>query len=129
MVGRSPSVVRVGSKLLDRKRTFGVHVTMAAASPSRIVRKLVATRYTWDARALDERNLNAMLSAGVHHAGWWIADYREPEQWSLDLAVENDLRFAGALLPAVLLGALLPGPRPGWTLGCQTGRWQSSMNR
>ena len=87
-------------------RTFGVHVTMTEASPSRIVRKLVNTRHTWDDRALDERNLNTMLSAGVHHAGWWIADYREPEQWLVELAAENDLRVAGALLPEDHLLAL-----------------------
>ena len=106
MVGRSPSGVRFGSKLLDRKRTFGVHVTMTEASPSRIVRKLVNTRHTWADRALDERNLNTMPSAGVHHAGWWIADYREPEQWLVELAAENDLRVAGALLPEDHLLAL-----------------------
>jgi hypothetical protein len=106
MVGRSPSRVRFGSKLLSRTDSFGVHLTMAEGSATLTAKKLANTRHTWDERVLREQHLNTMLSAGVHHAGWWIAGYREPEDWLLELAAQNNLRIAGPLQPQEQLTAL-----------------------
>lgn len=105
MRGRSPSGVRFRSPLLDQQRTFGVHVTMTGTG-EQTEWKLRNMREVWDARVMSAPHLDVMLAAGVHHAGWWIADYREPEPWLVDLAGDCDLRVCGPLLPAEHLRAL-----------------------
>lgn len=47
-----------------------------------------------------------MLSAGVHHAGWWVAAHREPEEWLSHMAAAGELRLAGPPLPQDHLRAL-----------------------
>ena len=103
--GRSPSGVRFRSKLIDRDRTFGTHVTMTGPADE-LAWKLRNMRERWVPRVCDTAHLETMLAAGVHHAGWWIADYREPEPWLRELAVAAGLRVAGPMLPQRHLRAL-----------------------
>ncbi len=106
MVGRSPSRVRFGSKLLQSERTFGFHITMAEADPAATARKLVNSRHIWDPRVLVPEHLATMLTAGVHPAGWWVAGYREPEPWLVELAQRAELRVGGPMPPTPHLVAL-----------------------
>lgn len=105
MRGRSPSGVRFRSKLIDRERTFGTHVTMCGPAED-MAWKLRNMRERWVPRVCDAAHLETMLSAGVHHAGWWIAEYREPEPWLAELAATAGLRVAGPMLPPEHLRAL-----------------------
>ena len=113
--GRSPSGVRFRSKLIDRDRTFGTHVTMTGPADE-LAWKLRNMRERWVPRVCDTAHLETMLAAGVHHAGWWIADYREPEPWLRELAVAAGLRVAGPMLPQrhlrALRGLVAGAPRP-----------------
>lgn len=88
------STLRYSTPLRDREHAYGVHVTMAEPIP-RVIQKLNTSRHTWVSRIRDPGHLETMLSAGVHHAGWWVAAYREPEGWLLELAKGTDLRVAG----------------------------------
>lgn len=94
---RSPSLLRRRAAYVDRERSFGVHVTLAGPIDE-VIRKLRSSRHVWDERILDPVHLKTMLSAGVHHAGWWIAAYRSPEDWVLKLARASNLRSAGQRL-------------------------------
>jgi len=105
MKGRSPSGVRFRSPLIDKERTFGIHVTMTGTG-EQTEWKLRNMREVWDERVMMAAHLELMLSAGVHHAGWWIATYREPEPWLLQLARDCDLRVCGPMLPGEHLRAL-----------------------
>jgi hypothetical protein len=102
---QSPSAVRFTSPKMSPTMSFGSHVTMVEPT-DRIAWKLANMRHHWDPRVMREQHLGTMLSAGVHHAGWWIADYREPEPWLLDLAHSAGLRIAGPRLPNEHLRAL-----------------------
>lgn len=101
----TPTQIRFRSPLAERAQAFGVHATLAEPI-EQVAWKLRNTRHLWDARVYEPRHLSTMLSAGVHHAGWWIADYREPEPWLIDLAKSAQLRIAGAELPRPHLHAL-----------------------
>ena len=105
MRGRSPSQVRFGSRIIDRERVFGTHITMTE-SAERIAVKLANMREEWVPRVLEVEHLRTMLDAGVHHAGWWIAQYREPEPWLRELAAKAGLRECGAPAPVEHLRAL-----------------------
>lgn len=101
----SPSSVRFQSRLVSQTKTFGLHATMVE-SADRVAWKLANMRHDWVPRVLDERHLETMLGAGVHHAGWWIAEYREPEPWLRQLATDADMRLLGKPLPPNHLRAL-----------------------
>jgi hypothetical protein len=90
--------LRYGTPLADDRRAYGVHATMAEPI-TRVIEKLNSVRHSWVPRIHAPLHLNTMLSAGVHHAGWWIAAYREPEPWLHHLAHECNLRVSGKLLP------------------------------
>lgn len=105
MSARSPSGVRFRSPIIDKQQSFGVHVTMTG-SGEQTEWKLRNMREVWDERVMSAAHLELMLSAGVHHAGWWIATYREPEPWLLALAEECGLRSCGPMLPQEHLRAL-----------------------
>lgn len=105
MQGRAPSQIRFQSKLISWDRTFGVHATLTDPV-AQVQWKLANMRHVWDPRVLAERHLETVLGAGVHHAGWWIADYREPEPWLAELARNAGLRLAGPKLPDDHLRAL-----------------------
>ena len=105
MQGKSPSVIRFQSRLISRDRTFGVHATMVEPVPQ-VQWKMANMRHVWDPRVLAEQHLNTVLKAGVHHAGWWIADYRQPEPWLADLAEHMGLRVAGPRMPSEQLRAI-----------------------
>lgn len=99
------SRLRYSTPLLDNERAFGVHATMAEPI-GRVIEKLNSVRHTWVPRIHSPVHLNTMLSAGVHHAGWWIATYREPENWLRDLARNCNLREAGVPRPQEILRSL-----------------------
>jgi len=105
MRGRSPSQVRFGSAIIDREQVFGTHITMTE-SAERIAVKLANMRDEWVPRVLEVGHLRTMLDAGVHHAGWWIAQYRQPEPWLRELAAEAGLRECGEPTPMDHLRAL-----------------------
>ena len=105
MRGRSPSQVRFGSSIIDREQVFGTHITMTE-SAERIAVKLANMREEWVPRVLEVEHLRTMLGAGVHHAGWWIAQHRQPEPWLRELAAEAGLRECGELAPSEHLRAL-----------------------
>lgn len=105
MRGKSPSGIRFRSPLAQRSDNFGVHVSMCG-SAEQTSWKLRNMRERWDPRVCDTGHLQTMLDAGVHQAGWWIAEYREPEPWLLDLARDCDLRVCGPMLPEDHLRAL-----------------------
>ena len=91
----SPTAIRFSSPLLAGP-SFGVHATMTEEIP--MVRwKLANMRHLWEPRVLSETHLRTMLSAGVHHSGWWIANYRPPEPWLSNLAVQAGLRINGPM--------------------------------
>jgi hypothetical protein len=98
MRGALPSRVRFRSRPTRSERPFGLHVTMCDPI-AQVAWKLANMRHVWDPRVLGEQHLDTMLAAGVHHAGWWIAAYREPEPWLLDLAGSSGLRVAGPPAP------------------------------
>lgn len=100
-----PSPTRFRSPVLKSDADFGTHVTMTNAA-SEVSWKLNNTLHVWHPRVLDERHLATMLDAGVHHAGWWVANYREPEPWLRDLARIAGLRECGPLHPTGHLRAL-----------------------
>jgi hypothetical protein len=102
---RAPSHIRFRSPMVSRSRVFGWHITMAE-SGERVAWKLANMRHVWEERVLRGGHLDTMLGAGVHHAGWWVADYREPEPWLVELAAAADLRVAGPPAPASHLRAL-----------------------
>lgn len=101
----APSAIRFRSPLVDRTRTYGVHVTLAE-SAERVAWKLRNMRHVWDPRVYQVHHLETMLNAGVHHAGWWVTNYHSPEPWLLALAAEADLRVAGPSRPEPELRAL-----------------------
>lgn len=101
----TPTQIRFRSRLVGRERTYGLHLTLAE-SADQVAWKLRNMRHCWDARVCDERHLTTMLAAGVHHAGWWVANYRPPEPWLLALAAQAGLRVAGPPLPTSQLRAL-----------------------
>ena len=101
----SPTPIRYRSPLVGRDRTYGLHLTLAEPA-DQVAWKLRNMRHVWDARVCDARHLATMLAAGVHHAGWWVANYRQPEPWLLELAAQADLRVAGPPLPQPHLRAL-----------------------
>ena len=102
---QAASTLRYSTPLGDRERAYGVHATMAEPI-GRVIEKLNSVRHTWVPRIHSPVHLGTMLSAGVHHAGWWIAAYREPEPWLHNLAQECELRVAGERLPEAHLGVL-----------------------
>lgn len=102
---RSASELRRTAPFVDRTRSFGVHATLAGPIEE-VIRKLRSSRHVWVPRILEPPHLNTMLSAGVHHAGWWVATYRQPEPWLLDLAQTCDLRISGPSLPETHLCGL-----------------------
>ena len=108
----SPSSVRFQSPLVSRSRTVGMQATIVEPV-DRVAWKLANMRHDWVPRVLDVQHLQTMLGAGVHHAGWWIAEYRKPEPWLRQLATDADLRLPGEPPPADHLRALRAGPRPG----------------
>ncbi|MFM7642052.1 MAG: hypothetical protein ACKO45_10955 [Cyanobium sp.] len=91
---RSASHLRRTAGFKDRARSFGVHATLAGTIDE-VIRKLRSSRHVWAPRILDPLHLNTMLSAGIHHAGWWVASYRSPEPWLRELANVCQLRTAG----------------------------------
>lgn len=99
-----PSHVRFRSPLVDRE-AHGIHVTMATTAAS-VSHKLANMRHEWHPRVLSELHLDTMLAAGVHHAGWWIANHREPELWLRALATRAGLRECGPLEPETHLRSL-----------------------
>lgn len=101
----SPTTVRFSSPLYSKERTFGMHATLTE-SVAQVQWKLANMRHIWDARVLSEQHLQTVLSAGVHHSGWWVADYREPEPWLAALADSSGLRVAGPMLADDHLRAL-----------------------
>jgi hypothetical protein len=103
--GRSPHHVRFTTTIIDRHRSFGSHATMTEPA-DQVIRKLVDTHHVWHPRVLDEQHLTTVLSAGVHHAGWWITDHDEPEPWLGELARATGLRVAGPPAPDGHLRAL-----------------------
>jgi hypothetical protein len=105
MRGRLPHHLRYSSPIVDWSRTFGTHVTMCEPG-ERTARKLANMRHRWDPRVMDARHLDTMLGAGVHHAGWWICVYDEPEPWLMELARSTGLRIAGPPAPDAHLRAL-----------------------
>lgn len=105
MRNTAPSAIRFGSPMVDKQRTYGLHITLAE-SADRVAWKLRNMRHVWDPRVCREQHLGTMLRAGVHHAGWWLADYREPEPWLLALAAKAELRIAGPRWPEADLRAL-----------------------
>ena len=105
MRGASPSRVRFASPIIDPARVFGTHITMTEPA-EQIAVKLANMREEWVPRVLEVTHLDTMLGAGVHHAGWWVADYREPEPWLRDLAKTAGLRVCGEPAPAEHLRAL-----------------------
>jgi hypothetical protein len=105
MRASSPSAIRFRSPIIDRERTFGTHVTMTASAVD-TAWKLRNMRERWVPRVCDERHLDTMLRAGVHHAGWWITEHRDPEPWLRELAQSADLRVVGDPLPEPHLRAL-----------------------
>lgn len=105
MGNRLPHRLRFSSKMVDRKRIFGTHVTMSEPVAD-VARKLASTHHRWDPRVMDELHLDTMLRAGVHHAGWWVTLHQEPEPWLVDLADVAGLRVAGPPAPAAHLRAL-----------------------
>jgi hypothetical protein len=102
---QSAASLRFGTPLSDQEQAYGVHATMAEPI-GRVIEKLNSVRHTWEPRIHEPVHLNTMLTAGVHHAGWWIAAYRQPERWLMNLAKECELRVAGELLPEAHLGVL-----------------------
>jgi|GEM_PF-5136053 hypothetical protein len=96
-ISKSPSGLRFNSPLYKYESTFGHHVTMAD-DPQTVIRKLDNT-HQWDERIKSVQHMTTMLDAGVHHAGWWISSYREPEPWLVELAGASELRVAGDPLP------------------------------
>jgi len=94
---KSPSGLRFRSPLYKHESSFGHHVTMAEDAQT-VIRKLDNT-HQWDERVKSVEHLTTMLNAGVHHAGWWVSSYREPEPWLVELAQASGLRVAGAPLP------------------------------
>ena len=96
-ISKSPGGLRFNSPLYKHESTFGHHVTMAEDAQT-VVRKLDNT-HQWDERVKSVEHLTTMLNAGVHHAGWWVSSYREPESWLVDLAGASELRIAGVPLP------------------------------
>ncbi|MEB3354464.1 MAG: hypothetical protein VKM34_09565, partial [Cyanobacteriota bacterium] len=101
----SPGQLRRRAAYVDREHRFGVHVTLAGPIDE-VIRKLRSSRHVWDERILDPVHLNTMLSAGVHHAGWWIAAHRSPEPWLVELGQQCNLRIAGASLAPEQLESL-----------------------
>ena len=99
------STLRYNTRLRDHNKAYGVHATMAEPI-ARVIEKLSASRHTWVPRIRASMHLETMLSAGVHHAGWWVAGYREPEGWLCDLARDVTLRVAGLPQPSSHLAAL-----------------------
>ena len=90
----SASDLRLTAPYVDRTRSFGVHATLAGPIDE-VIRKLGSSRHVWMPRILKPMHLNTMLQAGVHHAGWWVAAYRSPETWLVELANTCNLRIAG----------------------------------
>jgi hypothetical protein len=88
------SDLRLTAPYVDRSCSFGVHATLAGPIDE-VIRKLSSSRHVWMPRILKPVHLTTMLQAGVHHAGWWIAAYRSPEPWLVELANTCDLRIAG----------------------------------
>jgi hypothetical protein len=104
LIKASPSRVRTLTGVGDRSVSFGVHATFTEPV-ARIAWKLRHHRHVWDPRVYEAQHLTTMLNAGVHHAGWWVAEYREPERWLVDLARDASLRVDGPQSPiAHLLG-------------------------
>ena len=99
------SRLRYSTPLRNRDRAYGLHATMAESIP-RVIAKLNSVRHTWVERIHSPIHLNTMLSAGVHHAGWWVAGYRKPEDWLRELGEECGLRLAGEELPTTYLNTL-----------------------
>ena len=83
----------------------GHHLTMLETADD-LCLKLDGMRHLWLPRVKQPSHLEAMLSAGVHHAGWWIAGYREPEPWLGELARVASLRVAGPMKSMAHLRAL-----------------------
>jgi len=102
---QSPNDLRRTAPFVDHSRSFGVHATLAAPIPE-VMRKLRSSRHVWMPRILDPLHLNTMLTAGVHHAGWWIAAERRPEPWLQALAADCGLRLAGPAQARQQLAAL-----------------------
>jgi hypothetical protein len=105
MKRQAPTRTRFASRLIGRDRTYGVHVTMAEPA-DQVAWKLTNMRHVWQPRILEPQHLETMLSAGVHHAGWWVAEEHHPEPWLVDLAAEANLRVAGPPAPDEHLRAL-----------------------
>jgi hypothetical protein len=105
MRNTSPTAIRFRSPLVGRERTYGMHVTMAEPV-DQVAWKLRNMRHIWDPRVYDQQHLATMLTAGVHHAGWWLTNYRKPEPWLLELATQAGLRVAGTPSPPLHLRAL-----------------------
>lgn len=83
----------------------GNHLTYCESAAA-LCRKLAGDQHGWQPRTWAPEHLETMLGAGVHHAGWWIARYSEPEPWLRALAGELDLRVAGPMAPEGHLRAL-----------------------
>ena len=105
MLQKNPSLIRFRSPLISPASTFGVHATMVEPV-AQVQWKMANMRHVWDARVLAEQHLRTVLNAGVHHAGWWIAQYRKPEPWLSALAADSELRVAGAMSPTEHLRAI-----------------------
>lgn len=105
VLAASPPDLRQKAPVESGDHTYGLHLTMADPV-ERVLRKLRSNWHRWDPRIINARHLETMLSAGIHHAGWWVASYREPEPWLRQLAQDCELRIAGPSLPPSHLRAL-----------------------